>query len=66
MVVMEGYTHKTRAMAIRKMDVRPAAKTIPDLLKSDQAMGEVTVLPKALPFTPWSDGRFILIAGGMY
>jgi len=57
---MEGYAHNIRAMAIRKMDVRPAAKTIPDLLKTDQAMGELTVLPKPLPFTPWSEGGSVL------
>jgi hypothetical protein len=49
-------------MTIRKMDVRPAAKTIPDLLKSDQAVGEVTVVPKPLPFTPWSDGKSMSIS----
>jgi hypothetical protein len=49
-------------MAIRKMDVRPAARTIPDLLKSDQGVGEVTVVYKPLPFTPWSDGKSIPIA----
>lgn len=47
-------------MGIRGMDVRPAAKTIPDLLKADTSIGKVTVLPKALPFTPWSDGKFQL------
>jgi hypothetical protein len=39
------------------MDVRPAAKTIPGLLKADSSIGKVTSLPKALPFTPWSDGE---------
>jgi hypothetical protein len=44
-------------MVIRNMDVRPAAKTIPDILKADQSIGKVTIVPKALPFTPWSDGE---------
>jgi hypothetical protein len=44
-------------MDIRGMDVRPAAKAIPDILKADSSIGKVTILPKALPFTPWSDGE---------
>jgi len=47
-------------MNIRGMDVRPAAKTIPDLLKADISIGKVTIIPKALPFTPWSDGELHL------
>lgn len=42
------------------MDVRPAAKTISDLLNAHSSIGKVTVVPKALPFTPWSDGESLI------
>ena len=49
-------TDIVRAMKIRNMSIDPGAHLIPDLLKANAAVENVTVVEKNLPMTPWSDG----------